>query len=342
MVAKDSASVAGSTQHKRAKKVMFANRLLLHTKARGSNSYVLTFPRIFYLIFPQQSTHITFKHYASTDEEALATATALSDHHTAFLSEFLNPVYLQPRTMQTLASRFAEESSLELHQFLNSALAQALGPRLRELDAKDGLGPNRPFPIPHHMAGATLYPSSSNARTDDSGSYFTSRPSGASNVTSPSATSATSLGSTTPIQNWIIRGPPHKWRYCTLAPKSPHKLEAVTPRAAHASSDEILRSLQDELFSSEAFRAWLAIVAGLMPLGWICEARRFRPGLDYTLATSEEKEARLDVVLGLTPEVRDVSETRSAESSSKGKNKDEEAGARGWQAAEWGGWEVPR
>ena len=31
------------------------------------------------------------------------------------------------------------------------------------------------------------------------------------------------------------------------------------------------------------------------------EARRFRPGLDYTLATSEDKEARLDVILGLVP-----------------------------------------
>lgn len=66
-------------------------------------------------------------------------------------------------------------------------------------------------------------------------------------------------------------------------------------------------------------------MAGLMPLGWLAEARRFRPGLDYTLATSEEKEARLDVVLGLTPEAR------SLKSGDK---------PRGWQAAEWGGWEV--
>lgn len=88
----------------------------------------------------------------------------------------------------------------------------------------------------------------------------------------------------------------------------------------------MLRSLQDELLPSEAFRAWLVIVAGLMPLGWLAEARRFRPGLDYTLATSEEKEARLDVVLGLTPEVRP--------------QKDGSNEPRGWQAAEWGGWEV--
>jgi len=63
-----------------------------------------------------------------------------------------------------------------------------------------------------------------------------------------------------------------------------------------------------------------------MPLAWLTEARRFRPGLDYTLATSEEKEARLDVVLGLTPEPRPLKDGSNA--------------PRGWQTAEWGGWEV--
>ena len=58
--------------------------------------------------------------------------------------------------------------------------------------------------------------------------------------------------------------------------------------------------LSDELFPSAAFRAWLAKVSSVLPLSWAAEARRFRPALDYTLATSEESEARLDVVLGLT------------------------------------------
>ena len=36
--------------------------------------------------------------------------------------------------MQTLASRFIQESSLELHSFLNNLLAAALEYRLRDLD----------------------------------------------------------------------------------------------------------------------------------------------------------------------------------------------------------------
>ncbi|KAJ6515441.1 nuclear protein, partial [Mycena sanguinolenta] len=232
-------------------------------------------------------TSTVFKNYP-TDTDGPPDET-LSDEHTAFLSEFLNPVYLQPRTMKALAARFVEESSLELHSFLSNDLASALEPRLRELDLKDGLGEDRAGRVPPHASGT----------------------SGA----------------------WTVRGPPHKWRYCVLA--SPHaQAVAVAPRAA-ASCDEIMRGLQEELFPSPAFRAWLAIVSRLLPTRHCVEARRFRPGLDYTLATSEEKEARLDVVLGLTPEVRHEEEPPTNGKSSR----KAETRPRGWQAAEWGGWE---
>jgi len=228
---------------------------------------------------------------------------ALPEHHAAFLSEFLNPVYLQPRTMKALAARFAEESSLELYYFLSNDLAQALENRLRDLDARDGLGPGRPSPIPPHTAA---------------------------------------IASSFNQSNWRLRGPPHKWRYCTLAPRPANTkfAIAVEPRAAQPSPDEILRSLQDELFPSDAFRAWLAIVASLVPLGYFCEARRFRPGLDYTLATSDDKEARLDVVLGLTPETRGPNGSTNEKSNAISAGNGEEGRQTGWQAAEWGGWEV--
>jgi hypothetical protein len=229
-----------------------------------------------------------FKSYP--DPEALPEAT-LSEESIAFLTEFLNPVYLQPRTMQALAARFVEESSLELHSFLNNPLAEALQLRLRDLDTQDGLGENRAGCIPPHTSGTA--------------------------------------------NGWKIKGPPHKWRYCVLRPHlegAPN--EAVTPRYA-SSTDQIMRSLQEELFASPAFRAWLAVVSRLMPMRYAVEARRFRPGLDYTLATSEEKEARLDVVLGLTPSVRETTDSDD-EGDRFLKNQ------RGWQAAQWGGWEVCR
>ncbi|KAF9559662.1 hypothetical protein CPC08DRAFT_708705 [Agrocybe pediades] len=232
------------------------------------------------------STSTIFKSYPEQDPEILPDVT-LSEDHIAFLSEFLNPVYLQARTMKALAGRFVEESSLELHSFLNESLATVLQKRLRDLDSNDGLGEDRAGRIPSHTAGTK--------------------------------------------GGWTIKGPPHKWRYCVLRPHqdgAPN--EAVTPRHA-SSTDQIMRSLQDELFSSVAFRSWLAIVSHLMPMRYAAEARRFRPGLDYTLATSEESEARLDVVLGLTPPLRDV--------DSDDENDRFTQGQRGWTDSDWGGWE---
>ncbi|KAF7352415.1 Nuclear protein [Mycena venus] len=222
-------------------------------------------------------TSTEFKNYPA-ELDALPEET-LSEEHTAFLSEFLNPVYLQPRTMKALAARFVEESSLELHSFLSNDLASALEPRLRELDLNDGLGEDRAGRVPAHSSGTG----------------------GAWTNTGASA-------------------------------------RAVVPRAA-ASCDEIMRGLQDELFPAPAFRAWLAIVSRLLPTRHCVEARRFRPGLDYTLATSEEKEeARLDVVLGLTPEVRNGQEEEQSVVKRRSR-KSAEVKPRGWQAAEWGGWE---
>lgn len=86
---------------------------------------------------------------------------------------------------------------------------------------------------------------------------------------------------------WEIKGPTSKQRYLSLQGPS------ATPT---------LNSLLGELIPSEAFRAWLAVVSSLVPTGYRAEARRFRKGLDYTLASGEDAsgEARLDCVLGAT------------------------------------------
>ncbi|KAG2156423.1 nuclear protein [Suillus clintonianus] len=202
----------------------------------------------------------------------------------SYLAKFLNPVYLQTRTMKALMTQFVAESSIELHHFLSASLVSKLEPDLRGADQADGLdGETRQGRIPPHSAGV----------------------SGA----------------------WSARGPPHKWRYCTLQKTTGPQRE----------SDTILRQLQDEVFPSEAFRAWLSALTNLLPLSHAVEARRFRPGLDYTLATSEGVESRLDVVLGLTPQAEvEENETRS---TGKSKANEEDKKPHGWQAGGWGGWE---
>ncbi|KAG8896312.1 hypothetical protein FRC01_011886, partial [Tulasnella sp. 417] len=101
---------------------------------------------------------------------------------------------------------------------------------------------------------------------------------------------------------WTIRGPPHKLRYCVSDPS--------------ATGTSTIRELEAKLFPSTEFRSWLRLLSSLVPTAYGgLEARRFRPGLDYTLARSEAEDSRLDVVLGLTPS-------------------DD-----GWESGVWGGWD---
>ncbi|KAG2013135.1 nuclear protein [Coprinopsis cinerea AmutBmut pab1-1] len=261
-----------------------------HAAQEGEEGYVPEAPSEMKSSREQLASHSTvFTSYPSTSLDAVSET--LTEEHTSFLSEFLNPVYLQHRTMKALAARFVEESSLELHSFLSNDIAENLETRLRDLDLRDGLGEDRAGKIPPHNSGIE--------------------------------------------GQWELRGPPHKWRYCTLkAREEGAPIQAVTPRAANPSADAIMRSLQDELFTSPAFRAWLSAVTRLIPMRHSVQARRFRPGLDYTLATSEDNEARLDVVLGLTPRVRDP----DSDEESTGYYR-QQPSSRGWQSAEWGGWE---
>ncbi|KAL7421014.1 putative component of NuA3 histone acetyltransferase complex [Cryptotrichosporon argae] len=71
---------------------------------------------------------------------------------------------------------------------------------------------------------------------------------------------------------WALRGPPSKQRYAVLAGES-----SATPALASVA----------RLVTSDPFRAWLGVITSLLPLAHRVEARRFRPGLDYTLAAGE-------------------------------------------------------
>lgn len=223
-------------------------------------------------------------------------------------------------SIKALSSQFAAESSLQLHKILAEPIAKKLELGLQDCDKRDGLdGGSRKGRIPPHTAGASA-----------------------------------EEGGNGP---WTIKGPPHKLRYCALSSGSSNP--SLTSQEAIAllslpstSTEQILNVLQNHLFPSEAFRAWLTLIVCLFPLKYTVEARRFRPGLDYTLATSNNEESVLDVVLSLTPEAEETKRMHLEKdkiSNGKGKAKakkqeeeaeDEEGEATGWEKGEWGGWEV--
>ena len=74
----------------------------------------------------------------------------------------------------------------------------------------------------------------------------------------------------------------------------------------------------------------------LDPVKFEVEPRRFRPGMDYTLAVSEEKEARLDVCLGLTPKPPNY---KNGHGRGRGKERDNvhyyRISGGSWESGEW-------
>ncbi|CAM9387146.1 unnamed protein product [Ectocarpus sp. 12 AP-2014] len=88
---------------------------------------------------------------------------------------------------------------------------------------------------------------------------------------------------------WRKAGPPHRQRMLRLSSaKEPGNLDGQDVGDGD-DDDEIgalLRTLRDKLFRSEAFKGLLQKLLGDSPVvASRREARRFRPGLDYTLAT---------------------------------------------------------
>ncbi|CAN0549643.1 unnamed protein product, partial [Ectocarpus sp. 12 AP-2014] len=88
---------------------------------------------------------------------------------------------------------------------------------------------------------------------------------------------------------WRKAGPPHRQRMLRLsAAKEPGSADRQD--AGDGDDDDeigaLLRTLRDKLFRSEAFKGLLQKLLGDSPVvASRREARRFRPGLDYTLAT---------------------------------------------------------
>ncbi|OAV87861.1 hypothetical protein PTTG_06342 [Puccinia triticina 1-1 BBBD Race 1] len=104
-------------------------------------------------------------------------------------------------------------------------------------------------------------------------------------------------------ESWELVGPPHKHRYLT-----PSKTDPASSNSAKLQ----LLNLQS-LFQSSAFAKWLNLITTCTPTSHHVIPRRFRPGLDYTLATSNEQQL-LELHMSLTPSL-------------------------GWEDGELGGWD---
>ncbi|XPS93607.1 putative component of NuA3 histone acetyltransferase complex [Ascochyta lentis] len=128
-----------------------------------------------------------------------------------------------------------------------------------------------------------------------------------------------------------IARPPHKQRYLYRQAVQPIPSEGYLENSGMTPYDELI----DNLFPHPAFTKWISLVTGATLTKSNIFARRFRRGLDYTLATAyEEEDPQLEVCLGITPskgwgdedeaeeeEEEEAEEPKKNGSSSKGKGK---------------------
>ncbi|GAC96098.1 PKHD-type hydroxylase [Pseudozyma hubeiensis SY62] len=204
----------------------------------------------------------------------------LSQDEKKFLLQFLNPAYLVAKTQEQLFEQFGDDSHILLSDILKKEIAQPLEKALRQSDAKDG------------FQWWTAGKGEESTRIQSHG------------VGTDRATDANDEA-----KQWNIAGPPHKQRYAVLSEQAaPAKAgeiassTAIVPNPLPTDASTLLKLLSTVLFPSDAFRHFLANITQLVPLGARpIEARRFRPGLDYTLARSDT-EPVLDVTLNLTPD----------------------------------------
>ncbi|KAJ4396831.1 putative component of NuA3 histone acetyltransferase complex [Gnomoniopsis smithogilvyi] len=88
---------------------------------------------------------------------------------------------------------------------------------------------------------------------------------------------------------WRVAKPPHKHRFLYFQPGQNNE------------DDSPIKELLEEFLPSPQFRAWLAMATDCKIESYDVLARRFRRGLDYTLATGHEGKPRLELNFGLTP-----------------------------------------
>ncbi|KAL1888012.1 putative component of NuA3 histone acetyltransferase complex [Ceratocystis pirilliformis] len=112
--------------------------------------------------------------------------------------------------------------------------------------------------------------------------------------------------------DWKVARPPHKHRFLYQTTKTAKSSSQGKTKGKGKGKNKSkdngkgtamtpIMELLDVFLCSRQFHRWLQLVTGTMLKSQHVIARRFRRGLDYTLATGYEGKPRLEVNLGFTP-----------------------------------------
>lgn len=209
--------------------------------------------------------------------------TELAHDEIAYLRKLLNPSYLDPKNLGSLANAFLDDSVVELRDFLNPDLAIMLAAAIREHElstavpklAKDVQDPWKCAMPPHKQRFMYI---------DGTSAFGLSR---------------------ADIRERNAIGPSEGPSFTTTATKLLEKHNSLLMEIA-------------AFLRSQAFRKWIVAVTGLCTTSDQVLVRRFRPGHDFILATtldlgaSNSADAKpdmdllLEATLGLTPTAQNL------------------------------------
>ena len=228
----------------------------------------------------------------------------LNDKEKEHLKTFINPVYLEPSSWPQIRSHFQinedmkdvkrendDIESILLHSFLNPTLLRRVVEDCSKVDILEQLG-NDNYPQSYTL-GYTVDRiqnrfSKENDKKDDMDKH-----------------SEKKQGDNEDDCCWMPIGPPHKQRYLKFDALDLEENNMISSRALNTISSKDfsqslkrkqlsqkllqdigtrLKKIKDQLFASSAFRKLIYIYTGYFPQQVRGEVRRFRPGLDYTVA----------------------------------------------------------
>jgi len=142
-----------------------------------------------------------------------------------------------------------------------------------------------------------------------------------------------------------VARPPHKHRYLYR-----HAIQPIPTNQSYPENDGMspLDDLLDILFPHPAFTKWISLATGITLTKSNIFARRFRRGMDYTLATAyEEEDPQLEVCLGITPSKgwgedadEDEDEAPAPKQNGNAKGKAKTNGSADAEPVEVGGYEM--
>ena len=184
-------------------------------------------------------------------KQRAANADKLLDSDRDYLALYVNETYLTKTSMEEIRERFEEDSSVQLRHFFRTSWTQQIKKAIEghDADARPKVGQEG-----YYEWGVS--------------------------------------------DEWKIAGPPHKQRYLqyqanqengskpsatkNASTKDP-LAQALPPQTTSAGL--LMDQLKQKVMQSPAFARYLNYITSLgVPLGYKGEVRRFRPGLDYTVA----------------------------------------------------------